>query len=159
MALGDERILDRLYAAEDMLRAQASTLDTKAGFFLVILGLLADTADHLHFFNQGVAVALAFAIISGFLAIASIALSPRHAVSALALEKHRDETIEKNHGKSDAVIVELITTAMINGAKLDVQEFKDRNEIKARLLMASYFSMLVAFTLMAVLVTFNYFGW
>ena len=158
---GDEMIVDRLQSIEDQLRVQASTLDGKAGLYLVVLTFLADTIVHMHHFNGGLAAALVIESISGLLAVASLAISPHAVRDYTQLAEARDTFQKQLAGKSQQQINDEVETEvasqLVKYSTEDIRNYKDRNGIKSKLLMGAYFTMVFSLALVVFIAGFQYF--
>lgn len=157
----DEMIVDRLQSIEDQLRVQASTLDGKAGLYLIVLTFLADTVAHMHHFNGGLATALVVESISGLLAIASLAISPHEVRDYTQLVVSRDDFQNQLGAKGADEVRDQVETKiaakLIQYSTEDIKSYKERNSVKARLLRWAYYAMVFSFGLVVSIAGFQYF--
>jgi hypothetical protein len=147
MAIGDDTILERLYAAEEALQSQADALDTKAGIILAILTFLADFVTGLKFSPAWLFVAIVYLSLSGLLAALSLIFLKYKGEDATALGTWRDKVVVANEGQSDAVIEDALKQGLMEASKERVTLNGRFNQIKARMLMASYIALLCALVL------------
>lgn len=149
MAIGDAMFLERLYAAEDRVREQASGFDDKASYLLIILTFLAEFVEHLKFSGMlldGVAVAIC---VSALCAILELAMVRYQEEDAVFYAEYRKETRVSNPGRTDAVIESAMRQGMMQSAKARIRHNERINRVKGRLLVGSYSTMLIAL-LMAI---------
>lgn len=147
MAIGDDTILDRLYAAEDLLQTQADALDTKAGILLAILTFLADFITHLQFSKGIFVVVVVYLTISGLLSALPLMILKYEGEDAVALDAYRDKVVAGNAGLTDDVIEEAFKQGLMLSSKERVTRNSRFNQIKAKMIMASYISLLLALIL------------
>ncbi len=147
MAIGDDTILERLYAAEEALQSQADALDTKAGIILAILTFLADFVVGLKFSPAWLFVVTVYLSVSGLLAALTLILLKYQGEDAAALDNWRDEVVTANAGQTDAVIEESLQQGLLEASKERVTLNGRFNQIKARMLMASYIALICALIL------------
>ena len=147
MAIGDDTILERLYAAEDLLQTQADALDTKAGILLAILTFLAEFVTQLHF-SPGIFIVVVVAlVVSGLLSALPLIILKYQREDAAALDTTRDKEVARYAGQTDEAIEEAFKRGLMVDAKGRLTCNEGLNKIKWRMLMASYISLLVALIL------------
>jgi hypothetical protein len=147
MAIGDDIILERLYAAEDLLQTQADALDTKAGILLAILTFLADFVSHLQFSPVIFVVVVVSMVISGLLSALPLIILKYEGEDAAALDTTRDRVVVNNSGQTDDVIEEAFKQGLMLDAKGRLTRNSGFNQIKAKMIMASYILLVLALTL------------
>lgn len=144
MAIGEDRILDRLYASEEFLQTQADALDAKAGFLLVILTFLVDILTHLHFTYGMHICEIAATVVSGVLAIVALAIVGYRVEVPEDLSSNRDQVAAANDGCSKEEIKTVFLLGLMDESKRRIHVNKRLNLNKARLLIIAYFSMICA---------------
>jgi hypothetical protein len=147
MAIGDDIILERLYAAEDSLQTQADALDTKAGILLAILTFLADFVTHLQFSPVIFIVVVVSLVISGLLSALSLIFLRYQGENAAALDNTRDQVVAVNAGRSDEEMEALFKQGLMVDAKGRLKTNGGFNQTKAKMLIASYILLLLALIL------------
>jgi hypothetical protein len=147
MAIGDDTILERLYAAEDLLQTQADALDTKAGILLAILTFLADFVTQLHFSPGIFVVVVIYLSISGLLAALPLIVLGYESEGAEGLETYRDDVVAKNAGLADEVIEGAFKQGLMDASKDRIKKNGKLNTRKAKMLRVSYICLLLALIL------------
>jgi hypothetical protein len=147
MAIGDDIILERLYAAEDLLQTQADALDTKAGILLAILTFLADFVTQLHFSPGSFIVVVAFLSISGLLSALPLMILKYKAEDAVRLEAYRNSVVKANSGLPKQEVEEAFKLGLIEASKDRVGDNGKFNQRKAKMVKASYIFLLLALIL------------
>jgi hypothetical protein len=147
MAIGDDTILERLYAAEDLLQTQADALDTKAGILLAIITFLAEFVAQLHFSPVIFIVVVVCLSISGLLSALPLMILKYEAEDAAGLDTFRDLVVAKYAGQTEEAIEEKFKLGLMESSKDRLTSNGGFNQIKAKMIMASYISLLLALIL------------
>src|SRR5580698_9710449 len=144
MEIGVDIILERLYAAEDLLQTQADALDTKAGILLAILTFLADFVTHLQFSPVIFIVVVVLLSISGLLSALPLMILKYKAEDAVRLEANRNRVVKENAGLPKQEVEEAFKLGLIAASKDRVRDNGKFNQRKAKMVKASYILLLFA---------------
>jgi|HubBroStandDraft_5_1064220.scaffolds.fasta_scaffold765404_1 hypothetical protein len=147
MEIGVDIILERLYAAEDLLQTQADALDTKAGILLAILTFLADFVTHLQFSPVIFIVVVVLLSISGLLSALPLMILKYKAEDAVRLEANRNRVVKENAGLPKQEVEEAFKLGLIAASKDRVRDNGKFNQRKAKMVKASYILLLFALIL------------
>jgi hypothetical protein len=144
MEIGVDIILERLYAAEDLLQTQADALDTKAGILLAILTFLADFVTHLQFSPVIFIVVVVLLSISGLLSALPLMILKYKAEDAVRLEANRNRVVKENAGLPKQEVEEAFKLGLIAASTDRVRDNGKFNQRKAKMVKASYILLLFA---------------
>jgi hypothetical protein len=157
--IGDDFILERMYAREQRLSSQSDALDMKASYLLVVVAFLAQLSTSflskpnlpcvakIDQWLSCISIAIAGAILLMELMVKSF-----DDESAEEMEPWRDKEISKAEAAQDAphssdYLRGWLTSGLIDGCKERIFTSEKNNKGKVRLLRLAYWCVAVAFML------------
>lgn len=157
--IGDDLLLERMYAREQRLSSQSDALDMKASYLLVVVAFLAQLST-LFLSRQNLSctakidqvLSCALLIGGGAALLAELMVKPFKDESAEEMEKWRDKQIarakaERVGDPSAEYLCGWLIWGLINGCKGRIAESEKINDRKVRLLKIAYWVVAAAFAL------------
>jgi len=157
---GDDLILERMYAREQVLLGQADALDMKASYLLVVLVFLAQLSatflsrSDLSCFGKAIQwLVCLLLVVSGIFLLLELRVKSFSGEDALGLEGWRDGVVAEAEGlkgypvfqNPDAFLRNRLVRGFIDGSKARIAKSEEINEKKVRFLNRAYWLAFAAF--------------